>query len=42
MSKQRNILLAAVVEDLQSGAPLVVTRDNVAEILKSQPKTLGY
>lgn len=35
-------LLAAVVEDFQSGDPLIVTRDNVADVLKRQPKALGY
>jgi len=39
---QRGKLLAAVVEDLQSGGPLIVTRDNVVEILRRQPKALGY
>ncbi len=39
---QRGKLLAAVVEDVQSGGPLIVTRDNVEEVLKRQPKTLGY
>ena len=39
---QRGKLLAAVVEDLQSGGPLIVTRDNVEEVLKHQPQALGY
>lgn len=39
---QRGKLLAAVVEDRQSGDPLIVTRDNVADVLKRQPKALGY
>jgi hypothetical protein len=39
---QREKLLAVVVEDCQSGDPLIVTRDNVGEVLKRQPKALGY
>jgi hypothetical protein len=39
---QRGKLLAAVVEDQQSGDPLIVTRDNVGEVIKQQPKALGY
>lgn len=39
---QRGKLLAAVVEDSQSGDPLIVTRDNVEEVLQRQPKALGY
>lgn len=39
---RRGKLLAAVAEDYQSGDPLIVTRDNVVEVLKRQPKALGY
>ncbi len=40
---QRGKLLVAVAEDcFQSGDLLVVTRDNIEEILKRQPKALGY
>ena len=39
---QRGKLLAAVVEDLQSGNPLIVTRENIMEVMKHQPKALGY
>jgi hypothetical protein len=35
-------LLAAVAQDVKSGDPLVITRDNVEAILESQPKALGY
>lgn len=38
---QRGKLLAAVTEELQSGNPLIVTGDNVVEVLKRQPKALG-
>jgi hypothetical protein len=38
---QREKLLVAVAEDSQSGEPLIVTRDNVGEVLKRQPKALG-
>lgn len=39
---QREKLLVAVVEDFQSGDPLIVTRDNIAETLKRQPSSLGF
>jgi len=39
---ERGKLLAAVVEDLLSGDPLVVTRENVADVLRRQPGALGY
>ena len=39
---QRGKLLAVVINDMQSGNPMVVTRDNVVEVLKRQPKALGY
>jgi hypothetical protein len=39
---QRGKLLAAVFEDQKSSEPLVVTGDNISEVLKQQPKTLGY
>jgi hypothetical protein len=39
---ERGKLLAAVVEDARSGEPLIVTRENVAEVLEKQPKVFGY
>lgn len=39
---QRGKILAAVVEDMQSGDPLVVTRENIEEVLHRQPKALGF
>lgn len=39
---QQGKLLAAVVEDRQSGNPLIVTRDNVVEVLEQQPRVFGY
>ena len=40
---QRGKLLAAVAENcLQPADPLIVTQDNVVEVLKLQPKALGY
>ena len=39
---QRGKLLAAVVEDGETRDPLIVTRDNVVDVLKRQPKALGY
>lgn len=39
---RRGKLLAAVVEDSRTGDPLIVTKDNVEEVLKRQPNTLGY
>lgn len=39
---QRGKLLTAVVEDSQSSNPLIVTKDNVAEVLERQPQALGY
>jgi len=38
---KREKLLVAVVVDFQSGDPMIVTRDNVVEVLKRQPRTLG-
>lgn len=35
-------ILAAVVEDARTGEPLIVTRDNLTEVLEGQPKSLGY
>lgn len=35
-------VLAAVVTDGRSGKPLVVTAENVHEVLRTQPKALGY
>ena len=39
---QRGKLLAVVAEESPSGDPLIVTRDNVGEVLNNQPKALGY
>ena len=39
---ERGKLLAAVVEDARSGEPLIVTRENIAEVLKKQPRVFGY
>ena len=39
---QREKLLAVVAEESPSGDPLIVTRDNVVEVLERQPKALGY
>jgi hypothetical protein len=39
---RRGKILAVVVEDLRSGDPLIVTRDNILEVLRQQPKALGY
>ena len=39
---QSGKLLAIVDRDARSGDPLIITRDNVAEVLQSQPKALGY
>jgi hypothetical protein len=39
---QKGKLLAAVDQDAASGAPLIVTRDNVEAVIQRQPKALGY
>ena len=39
---QRENLLAAVLEDPKSGDPLVVTKDNIVQVLQRQPNALGY
>jgi hypothetical protein len=39
---QRGKLLAAVVDDPTSGKPLIVTKDNIAEVFEQKPKALGY
>lgn len=40
---QRGKLLAAVAENgLPPGDPLIVTQDNVVQVLQRQPKALGY
>jgi hypothetical protein len=40
---ERGKILAAVADDaLQPGTPLVITRDNVQDVLKRQPTALGY
>lgn len=39
---KRGKLLAVVVEDLPSGEPLIVTRDNIEDVLQQHPKALGY
>ena len=35
-------LLAAVVEDLASGASVVVSQENAGDVLEKQPKVFGY
>ncbi len=39
---ERGKLLAAVVEDLKSGDPVIVTRDNIVKVLEQQPRAFGY
>jgi len=39
---QQENILAAVLEDPKSGDPLIVTKDNVVQILQRQPNALGY
>jgi hypothetical protein len=39
---QRGKLLAAVVDDPTSGKPLIVTKDNIVEVLEQKQKALGY
>ena len=39
---QNGKLLAAVDQDAASGAPLIVTQDNVKAVLQRQPQALGY
>ena len=39
---RRGKLLVAIVDDLKSGEPLIITKDNVEEVLQKQPKALGY
>jgi hypothetical protein len=39
---QRGKLLAAVVQDLNSSDPLIVTRDNIVQVLEQQPQVFGY
>ena len=39
---QNGKLLAAVVEEKAAGKPLIVTRDNIAQVLEQQPQLLGY
>ncbi|MDI9382552.1 MAG: hypothetical protein QM845_17025 [Verrucomicrobiota bacterium] len=39
---RRGKLLAAVFEDGQSGDPLIVTKDNVAQIFEQRPQVLGF
>ncbi|MBE7504555.1 MAG: hypothetical protein HS113_30535 [Verrucomicrobiales bacterium] len=39
---RRAKLLAAVVEDSRSGDPLLVTRENIVDVLTRQPQVLGY
>ena len=35
-------ILAALIDDKTTGAPLVVTKSNIEEVLKTQPKSLGF
>lgn len=39
---QNGKLLAAVVEEKIGSKPLIVTRDNIAQVLAQQPQLLGY
>ena len=39
---ERGKLLAAVFEDAQSGDPLIVTKDNIAQMLEQRPQILGF
>ena len=39
---QRGKLLAAVFEDTKSGDPLLVTQENILQVLKEKPQVLGY
>ena len=39
---QRGKFLAAVVQDLNSSDPLIVTRDNIVQVLEQQPQVFGY
>ena len=39
---QQENLLAAVLENSKSGEPLIVTKDNVVQVLQRQPNALGY
>lgn len=39
---KRGKLLTAVFEDPQSSDPLIVTRDNIVEILEQKPEILGF
>lgn len=41
-SFQRGKLLAAVAQDDKSGAPLIITRENIEAVLETEPKALGY
>lgn len=39
---QQGKLLAAGIQDQMSGEPVIVTRDNIVQILGQQPQTLGF
>lgn len=39
---QQGKLLAAGIQDQMSGEPVIVTRDNIVQILEQQPQTLGF
>lgn len=39
---QQGKLLAVVVENIESGGPLIVTQDNIFDVIKRQPKVLGF
>ena len=35
-------ILAALIDDKATGEPLIVTKSNIQEVLKTQPKSLGF
>ncbi len=35
-------ILAALIDDKTTGSPLVVTKSNIQDVLKEQPKSLGF
>jgi hypothetical protein len=39
---RREKILAAVFQDPNSGQPLIVTRENIGELLAKNPKAIGY
>ncbi len=39
---EKGKLLAAVIEDSETGLPVLVSKANIAQLLKEQPKAFGY